>query len=136
MDKAEQYLNYAIQFTPQYGDSFIEMLRVYLLKGQFHRISELKKSCVNADPNYGMLWFYCKNNSLDGPKEVWKIAKALMKNQICSIKGVYDDPANKTEWADCMWTGLCEANWSYLRNKSLSFIARSKLIYGSESLIL
>ena len=118
MDKAEQYLNYAIQFTPQYGDSFIEMLS------------------VNADPNYGMLWFYCKNNSLDGPKEVWKIAKALMKNQICSIKGVYDDPANKTEWADCMWTGLCEANWSYLRNKSLSFIARSKLIYGSESLIL
>ena len=32
-DKAEKYLNFAIQFTPQYGDSFLEMLKLYLLTG-------------------------------------------------------------------------------------------------------
>jgi len=29
--KAENYLKFAIQFTPQYGDSFIEMLKLYIL---------------------------------------------------------------------------------------------------------
>ena len=28
---AEDYLNFAIQFTPQYGDSFLEMLKLYIL---------------------------------------------------------------------------------------------------------
>jgi hypothetical protein len=30
--KAEQYLDFAIQFTPQYGDSFLELLRLLLLR--------------------------------------------------------------------------------------------------------
>jgi la-related protein 1 len=29
--KAENYLRFAIQFTPQYGDSFLECLRLYML---------------------------------------------------------------------------------------------------------
>ena len=29
--QAENYLKFAIQFTPQYGDSFIEMLKLYIL---------------------------------------------------------------------------------------------------------
>jgi la-related protein 1 len=28
---AQQYLNFAIQFTPQYGDSFIEYLRLEIM---------------------------------------------------------------------------------------------------------
>ena len=92
LNKAEQYLRYAIQFTPQYGDSFIELLRVYLLQGALHKISELKKNCINADPNYGMLWFFCKNNNLEGPKEVWHRAKIIMKSEICKMKLVYEFP--------------------------------------------
>lgn len=42
LDKAETYLNYAIQFTPQYGDSFIELLRLYLIQNQAQKISKLK----------------------------------------------------------------------------------------------
>ena len=33
--KAEKYLNTAIQFTPQYGDSFLEIYRIYKLKGDY-----------------------------------------------------------------------------------------------------
>lgn len=29
---ARQYLHYAIQFTPQYGDSFLELLRLFFLR--------------------------------------------------------------------------------------------------------
>lgn len=31
--KAEQFLEYAIFFTPQYGDSFVEALRLYSILG-------------------------------------------------------------------------------------------------------
>ena len=136
LHKAEEYLNYAIQFTPQYGDSFIELLRVYLLQGKLHKISQLKQMCINADPNYGMMWFYCKNNSLENSKEVWTRAKELMKSEVCRMKKAYDFPDLHGEWMNCMWTGISETNWAYSRNKCLDFASRCKLIYGSEGLIL
>lgn len=136
VDKAEQYLNYAIQFTPQYGDSFIELLRVYYLKKELHRISDLKKACINADPNYGMLWFYCKSSSFESPREVWKTAKDIIRNETCKMNSVYSSPDQHKNWIECMWIGISEVNWLYHRNKTLDFSARSKLIYGTEGLIL
>ena len=32
MDTAEKYLDFAIQFTPQYGDSFLELLRLVMIR--------------------------------------------------------------------------------------------------------
>ena len=34
LEKAEEYLNIAIQFTPQYGDSFLELYKVYKISGK------------------------------------------------------------------------------------------------------
>jgi tetratricopeptide (TPR) repeat protein len=42
LEKAEKYLNFAIQFTPQYGDSFLELFKLYTLKGEIEKIEELK----------------------------------------------------------------------------------------------
>jgi tetratricopeptide (TPR) repeat protein len=42
LQKAEKYLNFAIQFTPQYGDSFLELFKLYTLKGETSKIEELK----------------------------------------------------------------------------------------------
>ena len=50
LERAEEFLKYAIQFTPQYGDSFIELLRLYLLRDKLDQIGTLKRLCVNADP--------------------------------------------------------------------------------------
>lgn len=136
LDKAEEYLNYAIQFTPQYGDSFIELMRVYLLKGELEKFSGLKRLCVNADPNYGTLWFYCKVNTLDGPREVWKRAKELVMNEILKTRNLYLSPCGKERYVDRMWIGLGENVWSFTRNSALDFNSKAKLIYGSESLII
>lgn len=136
LDKAEEYLNYAIQFTPQYGDSFIELMRVYMLKGELQKFSSLKRLCVNADPNYGTLWFYCKANTLDGPREVWKKAKELVFNEILKTKCLYSNPNGKEKYIDRMWIGLGENVWSFTRNSLLDFNSKAKLIYGSESLII
>ena len=40
--KAEKYLNFAIQFTPQYGDSFLELFRLYTLQNEEEKIKKLK----------------------------------------------------------------------------------------------
>lgn len=37
----------AIHFTPEYGDSFFELLKVYILQGSFLEIEELKKVCYH-----------------------------------------------------------------------------------------
>ena len=42
LEKAEKYLKFAIQFTPQYGDSFLELFKLYTLKGETEKIEELK----------------------------------------------------------------------------------------------
>lgn len=42
-DSAESFLNFAIQFTPQYGDSFLEMLKLYILTGQTDKIGPLRQ---------------------------------------------------------------------------------------------
>lgn len=34
LEEAEKYLQFAVQFTPQYGDSFLELLRLYTMQGK------------------------------------------------------------------------------------------------------
>lgn len=43
IEKAKRFLNFAIYFTPQYGDSFIEAMRLYLLLGDRKEFKNLKK---------------------------------------------------------------------------------------------
>ena len=64
LEEAEKYLNFAIQFTHQYGDSFIELLRLYMIQGRKSEIKQLKNKCVHSEPNYGILWFYCKKSNI------------------------------------------------------------------------
>lgn len=42
LQKARQFLDYAIFFTPQYGDSFVEALRLYIILGDRVAIKQLK----------------------------------------------------------------------------------------------
>ena len=41
------------------------MLKLYLLTEQYDKIASLKQYCIHAEPNYGVLWFFYKKNSLD-----------------------------------------------------------------------
>jgi len=79
--KARTYIQFAIQFTPQYGDSFIEFIRLELLeKGENADVSSVVRSCVNADPNYGTLWLHCKRHPLDSTRQVLRVALAALSD--------------------------------------------------------
>jgi len=78
--EARRYLEFAIHFTPQFGDSFIEYLRLELLE---HRdladIGKLEQLCLNAEPNYGTLWMYCKKSPTYSTRQVLITAQELLQ---------------------------------------------------------
>lgn len=166
LGKAQKYLSFSIQFTPQYGDSFIEYIRLEMLMQVFlprvlhllgiplhcffslmenfdvesdsskcfSDISEVMKTafrgskipqgisiseilllvqrnfidighckdalsnvsiknltrrCVNADPNYGTAWFYCRSRPFDTPGAVIRSAFSMLVHELISAQSVY-----------------------------------------------
>ncbi|OHT00611.1 hypothetical protein TRFO_32731 [Tritrichomonas foetus] len=58
---AKQFLEFAYRFTPQHGDSLIEMIRVEILeKGQSANFAEIEKKFISSEGNYGLLFIYIK----------------------------------------------------------------------------
>ena len=93
---AAQLLQFALHFTPQYGDSFVELLRAQLLvEGSSDRASVERtwRVCVNTDPNYGLQWSAASRSS--GPvifntvKETFKVAAIRVENELKTFKSLY-----------------------------------------------
>lgn len=85
-EEAYRYLLFSISFTPQYGDSFIELCRWKLLtKGISANTSKIERLCVNASPNYGMLWMHYKSSCFDTPREIFLNAKKSIISQLLSV---------------------------------------------------
>lgn len=96
LDKAEQYLKFAVQFTPQYGDSFLELFKLYTIRGETSKIEELKNQCMHAEPNYGILWFYFKHNISDSALDIWNTATQAMSGEIEQFRLLYKSRMNTT----------------------------------------
>jgi tetratricopeptide (TPR) repeat protein len=64
---AKRHVDFAIRFTPQYGDSFIEYMRLQLLLHGLSKHSDISTKVlhhlVHADPNYGGLWLHVKSKT-------------------------------------------------------------------------
>ncbi len=82
-----------MQFTPQYGDSFIELLRLELLEklsksasvnlDDFDTIyANIERLCVNSEPTYGVCWCFLRARISDSPRAVLRIAKENVRNSI------------------------------------------------------
>lgn len=91
LNKAITYLEFAIQFTPQYGDSFLEIIRAAEMlkekdpsqKGRLETIlKKIQQNCLHAEPNYGVLWFFFKNSMLDNAIDIWENAEFDIKHEL------------------------------------------------------
>jgi len=68
---ARRFLDFALEFTPQYGDSFVEYLRLELLQNGPHAdLAQLEQVVLTSTPNYGVLWNFCKTHSLETPIQI------------------------------------------------------------------
>jgi tetratricopeptide (TPR) repeat protein len=152
LEKAKHHLEFAIRFTPQYGDSFIEYLRYeHLAKGPLMEADakRIEQLCINADPNYGPLWFHCKNHPLDSTRQVLRNAKEMLIQEMLQYKSVYQRsivrhqslarktvkeslPRNDPLFA----TGLPSLNLMYSNAKLKDVESRRKNIFGlSEQIV-
>lgn len=52
-------------------------------------LSELCQRCANADPNYGLLWFHCRETPSGTAREIFARAAELMQNEIRSYAHIY-----------------------------------------------
>eukprot|EP00579_Thalassiosira_antarctica_P005524 CAMPEP_0201893392 /NCGR_PEP_ID=MMETSP0902-20130614/38495_1 /ASSEMBLY_ACC=CAM_ASM_000551 /TAXON_ID=420261 /ORGANISM="Thalassiosira antarctica, Strain CCMP982" /LENGTH=1751 /DNA_ID=CAMNT_0048425149 /DNA_START=52 /DNA_END=5307 /DNA_ORIENTATION=- len=150
LQEASRHLSFAARFTPQYGDSFLEQLRLNMLdqwliplatpfinsmydtfvslcnsnnemqiedayqfiaehtkkaadvmKTQLQETkdpvitrdvldtSELELRCSSADPNYGHLWFQCRDSAIDTAREVITQAKSVMADFVVDYSYLY-----------------------------------------------
>lgn len=186
LSTAKRYLDFAIQFTPQYGDSFLESLRLLLLSialkrkfsfsSEYHSqdslVEELKAHvyyklievrCINADPNYGTLWFHCKSNPLDPVVCVLERAVSFLVSEMRLFSEIYKAAVTKgTSQAKKVFdqhirdgtqqlvsasflskgqsvvdfsTGITSVAWIQSRSSLLSNQERLNLIFGADALL-
>ena len=104
---ARRCLKFAIMFTPQYGDSFLELVRLDMLlmgpplseniAGQ-DRVQGLRANdafakrlneCINASPNYGSLWLLFKSGSDTSIAEILGAAQKAIASEIRQHRALY-----------------------------------------------
>lgn len=71
-----------------------------------------------ADPNYGLLWGYCKRSVNDSGIAVWKTAKLLVLNELLINQHLYFKQelySNKKN----IQMAICEAGEEYMRCQRL-----------------
>ena len=60
-EAARQYLEFAYRFTPQHGDTLVELLRVELLeKGLCADLSAIRQRFICSEGNYGQLFLFVR----------------------------------------------------------------------------
>ncbi|KAK8885687.1 hypothetical protein M9Y10_041139 [Tritrichomonas musculus] len=90
IQSAKQFLEFAYRFTPQHGDSLVEMLRVEILEKGFDAdFSEIQKKFICSEGNYGLLFIYIRK-LYDRPlTEVFNDAVREVKEDIARNSKLY-----------------------------------------------
>jgi hypothetical protein len=168
LDRARRHLYFATRFTPQYGDGFVETIRLELIKQwlapiarfvweetkhafrsgpgkalddgltkyvtdvslaisvasrttpkdgssyntlpkllhenivatvrkmlepEFQRstidLNDVRLACVNADPNYGLLWFHCRQRATDTPRRIIEDTACIIAEELRTYAHLY-----------------------------------------------
>ena len=134
--KAMGFLDFAIQFTPQYGDSFLEMMRAAMIvrsRGQnvTDILEKTRLTCLHSEPNYGVLWFYHKSSMIDNAIDVWN-------NAIVAVESELAQPLNGVNWVGSKrLVRLMESGLAYHggSNTKSTFDEKLKVIFGFEQIL-
>ena len=61
------------------------------MQQMFRKYDDLRRTCVNADPNYGVLWFFSKLVPFDSAQQVLETSKGVLQLELQnpSVASVY-----------------------------------------------
>lgn len=86
---------------PHPGDELLERLshrivlpevRARLSPEEQHAVidlSDVRLACVNADPNYGLLWFHCRQRVTDTPRRIIEDAASILVQELRKRSHLY-----------------------------------------------
>ena len=90
LDAAKQYLEFASRFTPQHGDSMVEMIRVELLRRGLHAdLTDVLNRFVSSEGNYGLLFLFVRPSEEASLTEVFENAVKLVRQDLMDNSEVY-----------------------------------------------
>ena len=136
---ASKCLNYAVFFTPQYGDSFIESIRLLMVcSDRFLAFHDCKNACVLSlllrslpeialfvkrasffESNYGFCWFRVQPFMQSPSKEVLYASVVQLSREVAWNAALYYEAMLKGKASiDCDWTEaeLCVGLYSICRS--------------------
>jgi len=145
LKEAINYLKFAILFTPQYGDSFLEMIRACNLAKLHTKFSQkqmiledgetldavlekTKISCVHSEPNYGVLWFFFKKSLIDNAIDIWQNTEQSINSEL-TMTG--------SNWLGSMRLNQIIASGLKMGNKNdeCTFDEKFRVVYGFEQVL-
>jgi la-related protein 1 len=87
---AKRYLEFAYRFTPQHGDSLIEMMRAEILeKGANANFQEIRKRFLCSEGNYGLLFVVIRKPTERPLTEVFEDSLREVQRDIARNKRAY-----------------------------------------------
>ena len=90
IQSAKQFLEFAYRFTPQHGDSLVEMLRVEILeKGIYADFTEIEKKFISSEGNYGILFIYIRKLVDRSLTDVFEDAVKEVRDDIIRNRKLY-----------------------------------------------
>ena len=151
------YLDFAVQFTPQYGDSFLEVIRACLMlkmmqqsgklppsarDGQVdpdHLLKKTELNCLHSEPNYGVLWFYYKSSMIDNAIDIWKNARETIQKELNKELGQAADQQKSTNWLGSTRLNLLMENGMKIGRQSgkdaCTYAEKIRVVYGFEQIL-
>lgn len=90
LEAAKQYLDFAARFTPQHGDSMVELIRVEMLRrGVDADLSDVLNKFVSSEGNYGLLFLFVRPNEEASMTEVFQNAVKIVREDLLANADVY-----------------------------------------------
>ena len=90
LEAANQYLEFAYRFTPQHGDTLIELVRVKILKeGPMADMTEIEKRFISSEGNNGMLYIFLRQMDDRPPRDVFRDAVREVAKDVHANRKAY-----------------------------------------------
>jgi la-related protein 1 len=111
--------------------------------------AHLDRLCVNADPNYGAVWFACKQHTTDAAVEVMRRARSRIQCELSEHRKLYQVALLRNQYPNQDFTGTIDdkaaASWRSSHLSSLDSLYpnmnaqspadRHKILFGADPIV-
>lgn len=124
VDSAKQFLEFAYRFTPQHGDTLVEMIRAEMLeKGLYADLSNIRQKFVTSEGNYGQLFLFIRGIEERPMGEIFELAVREVRQDLNEHRRLYQRAITRTSFISASVIGEEKKLKADISKQSLSTFA-------------